>query len=48
MSQDMTSHDSHPILSVRGVSKRFVLHHQHGAVLPVFDRADLDVITDCP
>lgn len=43
MSQDMTSHDSHPILSVRGVSKRFVLHHQHGAVLPVFERADLDV-----
>ncbi|MEZ5665220.1 MAG: phosphonate C-P lyase system protein PhnL [Burkholderiaceae bacterium] len=33
----------HPILSVRGVAKRFVLHHQHGAVLPVFDRVDLDV-----
>ncbi len=32
-----------PLLSLRGVSKRFVLHHQHGAVLPVFDQVDLDV-----
>lgn len=33
---------STPILSVRGVAKRFVLHHQHGAELPVLDHADLD------
>lgn len=46
MSQDMNSAvatDTLPMLSLRGVSKRFVLHHQHGAVLPVFDRVDLDV-----
>lgn len=30
-------------LSMRGVSKQFVLHHQHGAVLPVFEQVDLDV-----
>ena len=34
---------STPILSVRGVAKRFVMHHQHGAELPVLDHADLDV-----
>lgn len=46
MSQDMTfavAADTSPMLSLRGVSKRFVLHHQHGTVLPVFDRVDLDV-----
>jgi alpha-D-ribose 1-methylphosphonate 5-triphosphate synthase subunit PhnL len=31
------------ILSLRAVSKRFVLHAQNGAVLPVLDLADLDV-----
>lgn len=31
------------ILSLRAVSKRFVLHHQHGAVLNVLDQADLEV-----
>jgi alpha-D-ribose 1-methylphosphonate 5-triphosphate synthase subunit PhnL len=34
---------STPMLSLRGVSKHFVLHHQNGAVLPVFDQIDLDV-----
>ena len=33
-----------PVLSVRGVEKRFVLHRQNGTVLPVIDRADLDVL----
>lgn len=32
-----------PLLSLQGVAKCFTLHHQHGAVLPVFDRVDLDV-----
>lgn len=43
MTHDMTAQPSTPILSLRGVAKRFVLHHQHGAELPVFDRADLDI-----
>jgi alpha-D-ribose 1-methylphosphonate 5-triphosphate synthase subunit PhnL len=32
-----------PIVSMRGVSKHFVLHHQNGAVLPVFEQIDLEV-----
>lgn len=32
-----------PVLTLSGVAKRFTLHHQHGAVLPVFDRVDLTV-----
>ncbi len=32
-----------PILSLKGVSKCFTLHHQHGTVLPVFDNVDIDV-----
>lgn len=43
MTHKMNSSAQAPILSVRGVAKRFVLHHQHGAVLPVFDHANLDV-----
>jgi len=43
MTHDKNASDPSPILSVRGVAKRFVLHHQHGAVLPVFDQVDLDV-----
>jgi len=39
MSFAMTS----PVLTLSGVAKRFTLHHQHGAVLPVFDRVDLTV-----
>lgn len=39
----MNSSCSDAVLSMRGVSKHFVLHHQHGTVLPVFDRADLDL-----
>lgn len=31
------------ILLMQAVSKRFVLHHQHGAVLPVLDQVDLSV-----
>jgi len=29
------------ILCMRGVAKRFTLHHQHGAVLPVLEGVDL-------
>lgn len=43
MTQEKDLLDSTPILSVRGVAKRFVLHHQHGAELPVLDHADLDI-----
>lgn len=43
MTIEQNLHVSTPILSVRGVAKRFVLHHQHGAELPVLDHADLDV-----
>lgn len=32
-----------PVLALEGVSKRFTLHHQHGAILPVFDRVDLEI-----
>jgi alpha-D-ribose 1-methylphosphonate 5-triphosphate synthase subunit PhnL len=32
-----------PLLSMRGVSKRFTLHHQHGAELAVIDAVDLDL-----
>lgn len=32
-----------PILSVRELSKKFVLHHQGSACLPVLDRVSLDV-----
>ncbi len=32
-----------PVLSMRGVSKCFTLHHQHGTVLQVFDEVNLDV-----
>lgn len=32
-----------PILTMQGVSKRFTLHHQHGAVLLVLDQVNLDV-----
>ncbi len=38
-----TTPSTEPLLSLQGVAKRFVLHHQHGAVLPVFDQVDLDV-----
>jgi alpha-D-ribose 1-methylphosphonate 5-triphosphate synthase subunit PhnL len=31
------------VLTLAGVSKHFTLHHQHGTVLPVFDRIDLEV-----
>ncbi len=34
---------STPVLTLEGVSKRFTLHHQHGVVLPVFDRVDLEI-----
>ncbi len=34
-----------PILNMSGVAKCFTLHHQHGAVLPVFDHIDLSVHT---
>jgi alpha-D-ribose 1-methylphosphonate 5-triphosphate synthase subunit PhnL len=43
MNPDSNPPSQAPILSLRGVSKRFELHHQHGAILPVFDRVDLDV-----
>jgi len=43
MTQATKAFDPLPILSVRSVAKSFVLHHQHGTVLPVFDRVDLDV-----
>ena len=39
----MTPCESQPILELVGVAKRFTLHHQHGAVLPVFDRADFSL-----
>jgi alpha-D-ribose 1-methylphosphonate 5-triphosphate synthase subunit PhnL len=32
-----------PVLSIERVSKRFTMHHQHGTVLKVFDRVDLQV-----
>jgi len=32
-----------PILAIERVSKRFTMHQQHGAVLQVFDRVDLQV-----
>jgi alpha-D-ribose 1-methylphosphonate 5-triphosphate synthase subunit PhnL len=32
------------ILHLQGVAKRFTLHHQHGAVLPVFDDVNLAVL----
>jgi alpha-D-ribose 1-methylphosphonate 5-triphosphate synthase subunit PhnL len=32
-----------PILQLQGVAKRFTLHHQNGAELPVLDRVDLSV-----
>lgn len=32
-----------PVLTLRGVSKRFTLHHQHGTVLPVFDHVELEL-----
>jgi alpha-D-ribose 1-methylphosphonate 5-triphosphate synthase subunit PhnL len=32
-----------PLLTLSGVAKCFTLHHQHGAVLPVFDHIDLSV-----
>jgi alpha-D-ribose 1-methylphosphonate 5-triphosphate synthase subunit PhnL len=31
------------VLSLRGVAKRFTLHHQDGMVLPVFDCVELDL-----
>lgn len=34
---------SEPVLALEGVSKRFTLHNQHSAVLPVFDRVDLEI-----
>lgn len=43
MKPDSTPFGIQPILSLRAVSKRFVLHHQHGAVLSVLDHADLEV-----
>lgn len=35
--------DQHPVLSVRDLSKTFVLHTQSGARLPVFDDLSMDV-----
>jgi alpha-D-ribose 1-methylphosphonate 5-triphosphate synthase subunit PhnL len=32
-----------PVLSMQGVSKRFVLHHQNSVELPVLDNVDLQV-----
>jgi alpha-D-ribose 1-methylphosphonate 5-triphosphate synthase subunit PhnL len=32
-----------PVLCLRAVSKSFTLHHQHGTVLQVFDRVDLQL-----
>jgi alpha-D-ribose 1-methylphosphonate 5-triphosphate synthase subunit PhnL len=32
-----------PILQLQGVAKRFTLHHQNGAELPVLDHVDLSV-----
>ncbi len=32
-----------PLLQMKGVAKRFTLHHQHGAELPVLDQVDLSV-----
>ncbi len=40
----MTHPVSTPILQLLGVAKRFTLHHQHGAVLPVFDNVNLAVM----
>jgi alpha-D-ribose 1-methylphosphonate 5-triphosphate synthase subunit PhnL len=34
-----------PLLTMEGVAKRFILHHQNSAELPVFDQVDLTV---CP
>lgn len=39
----MTHLASEPILQLKGVAKRFTLHHQHGVVLPVFDHVNLSV-----
>lgn len=39
----MNALSSSPILTLTGVSKCFTLHHQHGAVLPVFDDVNLSV-----
>ena len=33
-----------PLLQMKGVAKRFTLHHQHGIELPVLDQVDLDVL----
>jgi len=33
------------LLSMKGVSKRFTLHHQNGAQIPVLDQVNLDVRT---
>ncbi len=43
MIRDATFSKPTPILSARAVSKCFVLHQQHGAVLHVFDHAEFDV-----
>lgn len=43
MTSVMTPSTQSPVLSLRGVAKRFTLHHQHGVVLPVFDQVDLDL-----
>lgn len=32
-----------PLLQMKGVAKRFTLHHQHGIELPVLDQVDLSV-----
>ena len=42
-SPNMTSASALPILDMKGVSKSFTLHHQNGAVLPVFDDVNLSV-----
>ena len=36
-------HDAPPVLQVRGVAKRFVLHLRGGLELPVLDGVDLEV-----
>lgn len=43
MTLKMNPSSTPPILSMRGVAKRFVLHHQNGTVLPVFEQIDLDL-----
>lgn len=40
----MTHSVADPILRLQGVAKRFTLHHQHGAHLPVFDDVNLSVM----